>query len=137
MRKLTVAAFLICLFLSPTVWPQQKPTPPPDDWHKRIFAATPDEVYQAGLTVIRARHEFESSDAKDRFIRFKIGTTAWSWGYTMTLILHGAPDGKCEAEMQITKKGGSAVSWGSGSKETKKIWNWIEEEIARRRKEKQ
>src|SRR2546427_514814 len=100
-----------------------------DDWTRVGFTASAAEVYRAAKTVIQQHYELKSVDDERRIIRFHIGTTAWSWGYNVSLT--DDPTGKdaCEAWVALEKSGGPVFSWGRGKKEVKNIWVWIHDEL--------
>ncbi len=100
------------------------------DWAKRTFAASPAEVFRAArLAVSHQRHEIKNADEVARLLTFHVGTTAWSWGYNMTLRVEPASADQSRVTVDIERSGGKAVSWGSGSKEVRKIFEGIAAEL--------
>jgi hypothetical protein len=100
------------------------------DWRTKQFASPADDVYKSAVKVIGLHHEIESKDPENRVVRFHVGTTAWSWGYNIGLVVKPLPNGTSLAEVAIEKSGGPALSWGSGKKEVLKIFRWIEDDLA-------
>ena len=58
--------------------------------------------------------------------------TAWSWGYNMVLTVTAIDDSHSRVLTAIAKKGGDALSWGSGKKEVKKIYEGMDAALANR-----
>ena len=85
-----------------------------------------------GGVVSECEHEPKMLDEKTRTIEFHVGTTAWSWGYNMQLHIEPTASGESIVTTQIMKSGGSAVSWGSGKKEVKKIYDGIEAQLKKK-----
>jgi hypothetical protein len=100
------------------------------DWRTRQFASSPDDVYKSAVRVIGLHHEIESKDPENRVVRFHVGTTAWSWGYNIGLVVEPQPNRTSLARVAIEKSGGPALSWGSGKKEVLKIFRWIGDDLA-------
>lgn len=125
----SAALVLLLLILSPLAMCQE--------WTQHEFSASPDQVYQAAVKVIGLHHEIKSKDPENHIIRFHVGTTAWSWGYNMGLSIEKESENKSSAKVAIEKSGGPAFSWGSGKKEVRKIFQWIEEELAKAPKPKE
>lgn len=97
------------------------------DWAQRSFAAPPDRVYQAAKAALTAEHhEVKEEDPAAHVLRFHIGTTAWSWGYNMVLRVEPSENGGAAVVVDIDRSGGKAVSWGSGTKEVRKIFAEME-----------
>ena len=103
------------------------------DWSKKTFSAAPDQVFAAALNSISAQHhEIKSKDPATGVVTFHVGTTAWSWGYNMVLTVTSAAENKSDVSIEIARSGGKAVSWGSGKKEVKKIFDGIDKELSRK-----
>jgi hypothetical protein len=100
------------------------------DWRTKQFASPADDVYKSAVRVIALHHEIESKDPENRVVRFHVGTTAWSWGYNIGLVVEPQPNGTSLAKVAIEKSGGPALSWGSGKKEVLKIFRWIGDDLA-------
>lgn len=100
------------------------------DWRTKRFASPADDVYKSAVRVIGLHHEIESKDPENRAVRFHVGTTAWSWGYNIGLVVEPQANGTSLAKVAIEKSGGPALSWGSGKKEVLKIFRWIEDDLA-------
>jgi len=100
------------------------------DWRTKQFASPADDVYKSAVRVIGLHHEIESKDPENRVVRFHVGTTAWSWGYNIGLVVEPQPNGTSLAKVAIEKSGGPALSWGSGKKEVLKIFRWIGDDLA-------
>jgi hypothetical protein len=49
----------------------------------------------------------------------------------MGLVVEPGPNGTSTASVAIEKSGGPALSWGSGKKEVRKIFRWIDDELSR------
>ncbi len=102
------------------------------DWKKKSFSAPADEVFRAAEKVVLQHHRVDFKDSDKRIIRFHVGTTAWSWGYNMSLAVEAADNGTSTVRVEIEKSGGPVFSWGSGKKEVRKIFQWMEEELAKK-----
>jgi hypothetical protein len=99
-------------------------TPEAPDWAKHLYKAPPEAVFAAAKSAIAAHYEIKSTYDKERILRFHVGTTAWSWGYTMTLSVIPQAESSL-ATIAIERSGGPALSWGSGKKEAGKVFGWI------------
>ncbi|MBZ5513903.1 MAG: hypothetical protein LAN62_03480 [Acidobacteriia bacterium] len=115
---------LVILLLTPFLFGK-------DDWRREGFTVPASQVYQAAKRVISQHHELKASDDERMILRFHVGTTAWSWGYNISMTVEATGERTSEAWVAIEKSGGPVFSWGSGSKEVKKIWGWIHEELYR------
>lgn len=104
-----------------------------DAWKQRTFSAPPEEVFQAARVAIALQHhQPKLLDEKTYSIEFHVNITAWSWGYDMTLHIEPTNSGGSVVTAEISKSGGSAVSWGSGKKEVRKIYDGIEAVLKKR-----
>jgi len=102
----------------------------PPDWSKKTFSAAPDQVFAAALKSIAAqRHEVKSKDEATRVVKFHVGVTAWSWGYTMVLTVVPGENNTSNVSVDIARSGGKTFSWGSGKKEVDKIFKGIDREL--------
>lgn len=116
-----IAIVLLCL----TAIAQETP-----DWAVQEFDGTPDQVYAAALkSILQQKHDIKSKDTTRRSADFHVGTTAWSWGYNMRLIVDETPSGKSKVTVGILRSGGKAFSWGSGKKEVRKVFAGIDAEL--------
>ena len=123
LRLLTVAFMLVASVSG------DEPAP---DWSKRTFSAPTDRVFVAALKSIAAQHhEVKSKDEVNKVITFHVGITAWSWGYNMVLKVMPAENNTSNVSIEIARSGGKAVSWGSGKKEVRKIFEGIEKELSK------
>jgi hypothetical protein len=100
-----------------------------EDWKATTFAASVDSVYVAAEKAIAKKHEIKSKDPALHIIHFHVGTTAWSWGYNMSLAIEDAGKGMTRATIEIEKSGGPALSWGSGKKEVGKVFDQMRKEL--------
>jgi hypothetical protein len=120
---------LVFLFLTAAVVAQAPP-----DWATRDYSAPADQVFAAALLSIQEqRHEVKSKDDGHHTVDFHVGTTAWSWGYNMKLTVTPIDEGHARATVGVSRSGGKTVSWGSGSKEVRKIFAGIDAELASRK----
>jgi hypothetical protein len=124
------SVFLVTfLFLTGFVIAQEPP-----DWAKRDYAAPADQVIAAALLSIQEQHhEVKSKDDGTRTVNFHVGTTAWSWGYNMRLTVTPIDEAHARAIVGISRSGGKTVSWGSGSKEVRKVLAGVDAELASRK----
>lgn len=100
------------------------------EWSQRDFAASPADVYAAAIKSIQQQHhEIKSTDDAHHSVDFHVGTTAWSWGYNMTLTVTPIDDAHSHVVIGISRSGGKAVSWGSGKKEVLKIFAGIDKAL--------
>ena len=100
------------------------------DWRTKQFASPADDVYKSAVRVVALHHEIESKDPENRVVRFHIGTTAWSWGYNVGLQVVPQQNGTSLVKVAIEKSGGPVFSWGSGQKESLKIFRWMGDDLA-------
>ena len=117
--------FFLAVVFARAVFAQETP-----DWAKRDFAASADQVQAASLVSIRAQHHELKGDLTGNTLTFHVGTTAWSWGYNMQLTITATDATHSHVEIGIARSGGKAMSWGSGQKEVKKIFDGIGKELA-------
>lgn len=122
----------IALTLLVTIWAAFAAAQQPPDWATRTYDAPADKVFAAGLrSVQQQKHEIKTTDMKKMEATFHVGTTAWSWGYNMMLSVDEIDATHSKVVVAVlSKSGGSAVSWGSGKKEVRKILGGIDAEIA-------
>jgi hypothetical protein len=100
------------------------------DWAKRDYPASADTVFAAALRSIQQQHhEVTAQNDGNRTVDFHVGTTAWSWGYTMRLTVTPIDEGHARVTMKVSRSGGKAVSWGSGKKEVHKILAGVDAEL--------
>ena len=127
MYCLKPSVFLITLlFFTGAVIAQEPP-----DWAKRDYPAPADQVFAAALLSIQEQHhEVKSKDDGNRTVDFHVGTTAWSWGYDMKLTVTPIDEAHARAIVGISRSGGKTVSWGSGKKEIRKIYDAMHSDLA-------
>jgi len=107
------------------------------DWSQRDFAAPAADVYAAAIKSIQQQHhEIKSTDDTHHSVDFRVGTTAWSWGYNMTLTVTSLDDAHSHVVIAISRSGGKTVSWGSGKKEVLKIFAGIDKQLGGQKSEK-
>jgi hypothetical protein len=124
MRRATLS--LCLLFAVGMALGQETP-----DWSRQDFAASAADVYAASIKSIQQQHhEIKSTDDVHRSVDFHVGTTAWSWGYNMTLAVSPIDDTHSRVTIGISRSGGKAVSWGSGKKEVLKIFAGIDKQLS-------
>ena len=91
------------------------------------FVAPPAQVFTAALKSIAAQnHTVKHTDEATKEIFFHGGTTAWSWGYNMAMTVSEEGENGSNVSIDITRSGGKTVSWGSGQKEVRKIFDGID-----------
>jgi hypothetical protein len=73
----------------------------------------------------------KSKDEVNKVVTFHVGITAWSWGYNMVLKVAPGDNNTSNVSIDIDRSGGKAVSWGSGKKEVRKIFEGIDKELAK------
>jgi hypothetical protein len=118
---------VLCLLFASTITLRAQETP---EWSQRDFAASAADVYAAAIKSIQQqRHEIKSTDDVHHSVDFHVGTTAWSWGYNMTLTITSIDDAHSPVVIGISRSGGKAVSWGSGKKEVQKIFTGIDKQL--------
>jgi hypothetical protein len=126
---MTRALLIVALLLSAGILLGEEPP----DWSKRDFAAPPNVVFATALKSIQAQHhEIKSTDEANHTVEFHVGTTAWSWGYNMKLIVTSTDEAHSQVVIGIARSGGKTVSWGSGKKEVLKIFAGIDKELAQK-----
>ena len=120
--KSAILFVLYPLLLAAIAFSQEMP-----DWSQRDFAAPVADVYAAAIkSVQKQHHEIKSTDDAHHSLDFHVGTTAWSWGYNMTLSATAIDDTHSRVVIGIARSGGKAVSWGSGKKEVLKIFTGMD-----------
>src|SRR3974390_992048 len=98
-----IFSILCLLFFSGTAFAAQETA----DWSQHDFAAPAAEVYAAAVKSIQQQHhEIKSSDDVHRAIDFHVGTTAWSWGYNMTLTVTPIDETHSHVVIGIARSGG-------------------------------
>lgn len=130
MRRISILLPVVALLLlTGTVIGQEAP-----DWAKRNYLGSVDQVFAAAITSIQEQHhEVKSKDNMHHSVDFHVGTTAWSWGYNMTLTATPIENSQVRVVVGISRSGGKAVSWGSGKKEVQKILAGIDAVLATRK----
>ena len=129
MRLFTASAILLLFVLAPAFGQQSQVAPP--DWAQREFSAPADKVYAAALQSVKEQlHEIKKQDPATHTIEFHVGVTAWSWGYNMVLTITPVDDNHVKVLTAIKRSGGEAMSWGSGKKEVKKIYEGMDAALA-------
>lgn len=130
MRRISILLPVVALLLlTGTVIGQEAP-----DWAKRNYLGSVDQVFAAAITSIQEQHhEVKSKDDMHHSVDFHVGTTAWSWGYNMTLTATPIENSQVRVVVGISRSGGKAVSWGSGKKEVQKILAGIDAVLATRK----
>jgi uncharacterized protein (TIGR01244 family) len=117
----------VFLLLASSVPAQEEPA----GWSRKTFSAAPDRVFAAALKSIAAQdHEVKSKDEGNGVVKFHVGTTAWSWGYTMVLKVVPGENNSSNVSVDIARSGGKTFSWGSGKKEVEKIFKGIDKELS-------
>jgi len=125
--KVITALLLLVAMAAPMLVAQEPP-----DWAKREYEAPATQVFAAALRCIQQqKHEVKSKDDHRMQVTFHVGTTAWSWGYNMMLMVDAIDASHSKVVVAVlSKSGGSAFSWGSGKKEVRKILAGIDAELA-------
>jgi hypothetical protein len=124
--KTFFAIVLLCVIAAPICLAEEAP-----DWAKRDFAAPANQVFAAGLKSLQQqKHEVKWKDDHAYTVEFHVGTTAWSWGYTMRLVVTPKGDSNSSVMVGIARSGGKTFSWGSGKKEVNKILAGIDAELS-------
>jgi hypothetical protein len=132
MMKSAILVVLCPLLFATIALSQEMP-----DWSQRDFAAPAADVYAAAIkSVQQQHHEIKSTDDAHHSVDFHVGTTAWSWGYNMTLSVTAIDETHSRVVIGISRSGGKAVSWGSGKKEVLKIFNGIDKFVPPQKAEK-
>lgn len=100
-----------------------------DDWKVKQVSYPPDVAFRAADRAVLKHYKIEVSDSTRRVIRFKVGTTAWAYGYTITLSIDSVATGSSKITAFIEKKGSGVVSWGNGKSEVQRVYVGIDEEL--------
>ena len=126
MKPVTAIAVVLLLGIAPAACQQAPP-----DWAQREFNAPADKVFAAAVKSIEEqKHEIKKKDETARSIEFHVGLTAWSWGYNMVLTITPVDETHVRVLTAIKRSGGEALSWGSGKKEVKKIYEGMDATLA-------
>jgi hypothetical protein len=130
MRRISILLSLMSfLLLTGIVIGQEAP-----DWAQRNYSASVDQVFAAALTSIQEQHhDVKAKDDLHHSVDFHVGTTAWSWGYNMTLTATPIENTQVRVVVGVSRSGGKAVSWGSGEKEVQKILAGIDAALTAQR----
>jgi hypothetical protein len=102
-----------------------------DAWKTKRCTEPADVVFKAADRAAAKHYKIELSDPERKIVRFKVGTTAWSYGYTVTLSIDPSPNNTSVVTASVEKKGGNVVSWGSGKSEILRVYSEIDNELAR------
>jgi hypothetical protein len=129
--KLTTLVTIVLLLGAVAAVAQQSAPAAPPDWAQREFNAPADKVYAAALQSVKDQlHTIKKEDPAAHTVEFHIGVTAWSWGYNMVLTITPIDDNHVKVLTAIKRSGGEAMSWGSGKKEVKKIYEGMDALLA-------
>jgi acyl-homoserine lactone acylase PvdQ len=107
------------------------------DWAKKTFSAPSEEVFSAALASIATLHyEVQSKDEGSKTIRFRVGRSAFSWGYIMMLRVSQGENEASNVSMEVDRLRGPGPNGkvslvASGKKEVQKIFQGIEKELAK------
>jgi len=103
------------------------------EWTKRTFSASPDRVFVAALKSIAAQH-YEVLDKNDdeKTARFKVGKSAFSWGYVMLLEVSSAENNVSNVSIDVAGVRGPGADGkvslvAKGKKEVEKIFQAMEQ----------
>jgi hypothetical protein len=135
-KFLSLIVIIPFIILSGFSTPQQETKIQSDDdqipsWAVREYGYPPKLVYPAALQSIQMqKHEVQANDEKTHTVDFHVGTTAWSWGYNMRLVITPIAGDRSKVTVGVLRSGGKVFSWGSGKKEVSKIFAGIDAEIA-------
>jgi hypothetical protein len=126
MKSLSTSTGLAVLLLVTACVAQETP-----DWAKREYDAPANQVYVAALKSIQVqKHDVQAKSQQTYTVDFHVGTTAWSWGYNMRLVVTPVAENHSTVTIGVLRSGGKVFSWGSGKKEVRKIFAGIEAELA-------
>jgi hypothetical protein len=107
----------------------------PADWSKKTFSAPSDRVFQAALTSLSLlHHEVQDKDEESKTVRFRVGKSAFSWGYTMVLKVSVGESNTSEVSTEVYRlrgpgPNGKASLVASGKKEVQRLLQQIENEL--------
>ena len=103
------------------------------EWTKRTFSASPDRVFVAALQSLAAQH-YEVLDKNDekKTVRFKVGKSAFSWGYVMLLEISSAEDNASNVSIDVAGVRGPGPDGkvsvvAKGKKEVEKIFQGMDQ----------
>jgi len=106
------------------------------EWTRRSFSEPPDRVFAAALQSITAqRYEILEKNDEKRTVRFKVGKSAFSWGYIM--LLEVLPNENNASNVSIDIAGmrgpgsnGKVSVVAKGKKEAQKIFQGMDKLLA-------
>ncbi len=103
------------------------------DWAKRTFSAASDRVFDAALVSIATlKYEVQEKSAESKIVRFRVGWSAFSWGYLMVLKVSQRENNASGVSIEVYRMrgpNGKASLVGSGKKEVRKLFQAIEKEL--------
>src|SRR6266516_2079710 len=105
------------------------------DWAKRTFSAASDRVFDAALVSIATlKYEVQEKSAESKIVRFRVGRSAFSWGYVMVLKVSQGENNASGVSIEVYRMrgpgpNGKASLVASGKKEVRKLFQAIEKEL--------
>lgn len=109
----------------------------PADWSKKNFFAPPDQVFQAALTSLALLHyEVHEKNEESKTVRFRVGKSAFSWGYMMLLRVSASESNSSEVSTEVYRlrgpgPNGKASLVASGKKEVQRLFQQIQNELTK------
>lgn len=124
MKHKVVGLAAVLLFFSTLAFAKPK---------EKIFANTPQEVFQAALRTARERHVITFVDEKQLMFTFDTGASVFSNGFLANASVEAQPDGKAKLIINVqhrqTDQGGGP-SFGAGDRMADKFFEQVLQELA-------
>ena len=126
----------IILIFSLVVCPSLSGQDSRPDWSTRTFSASADRIFDAALASIASQHyEVQQKSPAEKAVRFRVGRSAFSWGYVMVLKVFPAENNTSSVAIDVDRlrgpgSNGRASLVAGGKKEVTKLFDGIEKELS-------
>jgi len=106
-------------------------------WARHTFSAPADTTYKVALKVIAQRYELQYSEDNARIIQVHVNPGRFSNGYDFTLVIEPTGEKSSRARLLTLDRTDEDELWltGTGSREIKKLWRWMEDRLRANRTE--
>ncbi len=105
------------------------------DWAKSTFSGASDRVFDAALASIATlKYQVQEKSAENKIVRFRVGRSAFSWGYLMVLKVSQGKNNASGVSIEVYRMRGPGSNGevslvASGKKEVQKLFQGIEKEL--------
>jgi hypothetical protein len=110
------------------------------DWSKRTFFAASDEVFRAALASLSSLHyEVQEKSDESKTVHFRVGKSAFSWGYIMKLQVLDAANNSSLVSAEVSRLRGPGPNGkvslvASGKKEIQKVFQEMDKQLTKEAK---